>query len=473
MSFQPYRTRRSCNNSYKKRATQFKKGSRQLTDNVVEHEIEPEPTPSTSGCNAPKRCRLTSQEAVDLANISTSPDLPYTLRPKHVTDECPGIENTKMKENVIVNMRKVTELINHVHRFTCKKSRVSVDVVNRTGLCVSFAMKCSSCRFRLEPFQMSDTVKKAKGPPAGALNEMAVLPAIKTKVGLADITTVLICLNIKAPSKKAMQLQFNAMCDKMTALNERQMGLNQEYLQHVTSLVPTNMGIDVQYDASYSSRPQGGCEKAEQSFAPLIEHSTTRKLPIAVRVANKHCRLKACDHNNAKCKKNYSSVDTIAASERSLLFDTLNDVRKRGHITLRSVTTDASQQLSRALKDFKANTNSNISHQVCFIHRGRTLQKHIRALKLTSIPTCYDKRMYQQKLASCIRIRIRMELKKARAVTKSDESFVLAGSRATGIIMKCLSAQHRLCREFSYVCRSHLASYTTSHLPFGVHLKLR
>ena len=78
------------------------------------------------------------------------------------------------------------------------------------------------------------------------------------------------------------------MCDKMTALNERQMGLNQEYLQRVTSLVPTHMGFDVQYDTSYSSRPQGGCEKAEQRFAPLIEHSTTRKLPIAVGVANKH-----------------------------------------------------------------------------------------------------------------------------------------------------------------------------------------
>ena len=109
---------------------------------------------------------------------------------------------------------------------------------------------------------MSDRVKKAKSPPAGALNEMAVLSAIKTKVCLTDITTVLTCLNIKAPSKKAMQLKFNAMCDKMTALNERLMGLNQEYLQHVTSLVLTNMGIDVQYDASYSSRPHGGCEKA-------------------------------------------------------------------------------------------------------------------------------------------------------------------------------------------------------------------
>ena len=89
------------------------------------------------------------------------------------------------------------------------------------------------------------------------------------------------------------------------------MGLYQEYLQDVTSLVATHMGIDVQYDASRLSRPQGGCEKEEQSFACLTEHSTNRKLPIAVWVANKHCRLKACDHNNSKCKKNYSSVDTM------------------------------------------------------------------------------------------------------------------------------------------------------------------
>ena len=69
---------------------------------------------------------------------------------------------------------------------------------------------------------MSDMVKKAKGPLASALNEMAVLPAMKMKVGLADITTVLTCLNIKAtPQKKAMQLKFNAICDKITALTIR------------------------------------------------------------------------------------------------------------------------------------------------------------------------------------------------------------------------------------------------------------
>jgi hypothetical protein len=435
-----------------------------------------EPLPSTSQCSDTVdsvdsvKSRLSNQEAADLEYMSCTEYLPYTLRPK--AQEIPACENDVISENVIVNVGKVAQLVNRVHEASCENPRVKVHVVNRMGLCVSFAVKCNSCNFSLEPIQMSDTVEKAKGPPAGALNELAVMPAVKTKMGLTDITTVLTCLNIKAPSRTAMQKKFNALCDKMAAVNERQLIKNQEYLRQVTSLLPAVSGIDTQYDVSYSSRPQGGSEKAQQSFAAIIEHTTTRKLPIAAAVANKHCRRKGCDHRQDKCRKTYSSEKSIAASERSLLNETLNNVRTAGLITLRSVTTDASTQLAKALREYKAENNMNFSHYKCFIHRGRTLEKHIRALKLCSIPKTYDRQAYMQKLASCLRGRVRMELKNARALIKGDGSFIRAGAAAVRVIIKCLSGDHRHCKGTSFVCRGHLLTYSTNCLPYGMHLQL-
>jgi len=237
---------------------------------------------------------------------------------------------------------------------------------------------------------------------------------------------------------------------------------------------PTHTGIDAQYDVSYSSRPQGGSEKAVQSFAAIIEHTTARKLPIAAAVANKRCTKRSCDHTQERCKKNYSSDQSIASSERSLLHKALDDVKKPRLITLRSVTTDASAQLAKALRDYNSTNNSQIMHYKCFIHRVRTMEKHIRDLQLSSIPKAHDKHAYRQKLASSIRSRIRTELKTVRNLQKNDAAFIKSAAAAIQNITKCLSGDHRQCRlGKSYVCKSHLSTYSTSSLPYGVHLELK
>ena len=120
----------------------------------------------------------------------------------------------------------------------------------------------------------------------------------------------------------------------------------------MTSQIQDEPAVDAQY-VSYSNRSEGGSEKAktEQSFAAIIEHTSTRKLPIAAAVANKDCRIRRCEHKQGQRKKTHRSDKSIAASEGSLLHGMLKNIERKGFVTLRSIATDASTQLTKAMRD--------------------------------------------------------------------------------------------------------------------------
>jgi hypothetical protein len=124
---------------------------------------------------------------------------------------------------------------------------------------------------------MTQSIKKARGPHAGALNEMVVLPVIKSKLGVSDIHLVLSCLNIKAPSKVLLQSKVNELSSKVTTLNEQEMCNSQVEVARLNRLAGAENVVDVQIDTSYSARPQAGTEKARQSFNATIEHTTKKR----------------------------------------------------------------------------------------------------------------------------------------------------------------------------------------------------
>lgn len=75
--------------------------------------------------------------------------------------------------------------------------------------------------------------------------------------------------------------------------------------------------IDVETDTSHNNRPQAGIEAATQLFIPLVEINTTSMLTVALYTKNKFCGKnfkQKCNHES-KCKKNFSSEDSISSSE--------------------------------------------------------------------------------------------------------------------------------------------------------------
>jgi hypothetical protein len=56
-----------------------------------------------------------------------------------------------------------------------------------------------------------------------------------------------------------------------------------------------------------------GCEAATQTFCPLVEQCTTKKLTINIETANVNCPSKNCEHNVDTCKRNYSTGESMAS----------------------------------------------------------------------------------------------------------------------------------------------------------------
>ncbi|KAK3594717.1 hypothetical protein CHS0354_001541 [Potamilus streckersoni] len=96
-------------------------------------------------------------------------------------------------------------------------------------------------------------------------------------------------MNIKVPDSHGLQRKLNILSDKMVDLNEQQMERNQQYVHHINRIAERidDEAVDTEYDVSYASRPQAGCEATTPNFAPLIEINTQKKLVISLQVGNK------------------------------------------------------------------------------------------------------------------------------------------------------------------------------------------
>ena len=298
------------------------------------------------------------------------------------------------------------------------------------------------------------------------------MPVVKSRVGINDLDLVPSCLNIKAPSIRVLQRKLNKLTDKIEELNKKQMLENQLYVKRIQSFAGLLHQSDIEYDVSYSSRPAQGCECATQSFAPLIEQTTTKHLPISVETSNKLCTKPNCEHNSNSCKKNYNPQESIQSCESKLLKKNLDAVHGQNILKVRSVTSDANTQIAKALREYNVSGNYSVKHYKCFIHRMRSLHSKIKELKLNSVPKEYDKGTFSQKLASCPRARIRLELTRHRKSYRDDEQYIQHAKLCIENIINCFQGKHSDCRRRSMVCEAHLPSYSTKFLPYGKHVQL-
>ena len=58
-------------------------------------------------------------------------------------------------------------------------------------------------------------------------------------------------------------------------------------MRHISNLAACSGERDVEIDVAYESRPQAGCDTATQVFAPVIEKTTSKYLPVDLNIGNK------------------------------------------------------------------------------------------------------------------------------------------------------------------------------------------
>ena len=139
---------------------------------------------------------------------------------------------------------------------------------------------------------------------------------------------------------------------------------------------------------------------------------------------------------------------------------------------IHSVTSDASAQIEKSIRDYATNKTLRILHYKCFVHKLRTLQKHLKNVRLTSkLPGC-DKEVYSTRLSVAIRARVRLELVRIKRHFPACIDFIRQNEAIIANILPCFSGKHQNCKKQSLVCTAHLDSYSTSFLPYGKHIQL-
>lgn len=364
-------------------------------------------------------------------------------------------------ENLITSIDALSKLINFAARLdSCTRHNLRPVIKSRQGLLIHMTARCENCHRETETLPMSKQIKLTgkPGPPASDLNERLAASVLKSKIGPSDCQTMLSILNIKAPNSTIMYRKLNHLSEKTINFNNKCMSDNVIFASNMSV-----GGVELETDTAYNNRPQTGFESGTQAVAPLIDTNTG--LVLGCQTANKLCPKKACTHTN--CRKNYKTEDSIASCETKLAKLNLQNITQQ-NITIKSVTSDASAQLSKTVREH----SPFIKHYICILHKMRTLQKNIKNTKLTSrLDKNIKRNIFQQQLASCIRRRVYSELVRISRNVREDQ-FVDTAHTAIQNVLPCLHNDHSSCTSVSRVCCAHLDTYKTSFLPFNKHLNL-
>ena len=435
-----------------------------------------EEIPSVSSQQCLSRPRREAYNGAKLPGIV----MPSKLRPLK-EEKVEILQNTDVSnENIIVNLEKLAEFskVNAHHSWhddrACSVFTPEIKISKRTGLCISLVSFCSRCSAssREMPLYECGGRRGTRGPIPGNLNQGLLLPIIKTKAGASDISFFLASLNIKQPNTSLMYKNVNKLCDQVEEINKVSLVQNQEFVREVNQVRGEATDISAESDTSYNNRPQAGFEAGTQSFTPLVEQQTNRKLVIEMNVTNKLCSRRNCEHNTVDCKKNYNMEDSIASSESAATERNLRAIADSQILKVARITCDGSNQIPNVLNNVSRDLNYTIRQHVCSIHYLRTFQKNIKKLSITTIMPGVDKTIFVQKLSSSLRMRIYSELSRLSRRNLDENTFVEKARSSILNVLPCFSNKHKECRKISLICNAHLDRYNLKYLPYNRHLNL-
>lgn len=403
-----YSKANSYRRNHKARVTQFKRGNKCSMIYHAQRSELPDSHPDSE--DSPVITRPCVEEYQDACQIAGRDEAvnqrlvcPAKLRPAMKTkNNDPTCDLTSKEENIIVNFSKLSALVaGFIHQ--CDSPSPIIQIVKRQGLCITAETSCNYCNFTSTASELFTTIKKSRGPEAVSLNDALAIAVLKSKMGISDVRYLLSCINVQPPAPSGLHKKLCDTADKMVQLNTDSMEENQMYVRRVMQMAGKSPEVNLETDLSFNNRPQSGYEAATQSFCPMVEQDTNKKLVLSMATANKLCFKKACDHKNSNCRKNYGIAESISSSESKLVRKNLEHIKNSGMLKVKSVTSDASAQIDKSLRNYAQDTNQNIQHYKCFVHKLCIVQKHIRYTRLTSTLAGCDKDIYSLRLSTAVR----------------------------------------------------------------------
>lgn len=385
----------------------------------------------------------------------------HRLRPQK---EKPANKEEEKDVNFIVGLRHLQQLVDNIqdHDKKCR-GKLETNIKSRRGLLAFIQMQCAYCDVSAHPVPMTDELHIAKtGPPASALNERLALACTKSKLGPSDALFLLATLNITPPNDSVIYRKLNRTGEVIIEATEKVMLANQELIHFDTTHNRLTPEVTVEADGAYNNRLQSGFEAGTQSFSALIDND--RGLVLSCGTANKLCLKRHCTHEN--CAKNFDTYQSIASSEVKLIQENLTKVAEAKKINVNAITTDASAQVEKMLRETK--NPQNLKHYLCIVHRMRSFNKALKSVQLTStLSTGTEKTVFKKKLVTAFRKRLYWEITIGAKRNRSPN----AVRQAVDNVYRCFSGQHENCKKHSVICRGE-TQLPPRYLPYGKYINL-
>ena len=408
--------------------------------------------------DAPETKIVRPSQSVMEACMDQNVNSPMILRPRKVQREERKDDTYNMEENLLLNQQCVPTLCAAIleHGWVCKNPDIRACIDQRDGIAVYVTLTCANCRYKKISINFQPKEDKKRKNESHSINMRLTLPCLKTKCGPSDVRFVLAAMNITPPKLTLMHYNLNKACNTMVAVNEISMLQNQQFVEKVQELQGNKKTVFIESDTSYNNRLQAGFETSTMSITPAVECSTAKKLVLALSVSSKICTKSNCDHNNPACSRNYREDQSLSSCEGINTVANVQKINTLGHVQVTDVITDANRQVEKCLRDHSARTGRPIKHHLCMVHRFRTLQKRIKALRLTSTLTDTSHDTFSQRVASFIRQRLYREFKAIQQLPSTS-----AENRRIPIMknaVHCMQGNHSGCRRNSLVCEAHMKS---------------
>ena len=439
---------------------------------------------SGSGDSTYKRLKMSTTNIIRIEN--KQPILPFKLRP---LNDLKNEDETGKRQNVsldleygIVKLNTISELMNNfllnhyklADRLNCKIPNVEFVKKQHQGLCITAILRCRKCMISSDPIELFDKTTRTgkRGPVAGCLNMALPLACLKTKMGMKDIQFLLSTLSIQPPSSALLQKNLNKLSDLVIQVNEESMIVNQHTVKEINKLVKQNSEyVSVETDVSYNNRLQLGYEAGTQSFSPMVENVTTKKMTLSLENVNRLCSKKnnICTHRN--CTKNYPDNRTMASSEGYMVEKNIDKINHQGILKVDAITSDACNQINRICR---SRPGKPIRHFTCYVHKMRNFQKHIHYMQLSPSSNTHnlEKSQYMKQLALAFRKRVQKEIGRINNRCKRETEFVKSASLCIRNVIDCFHNNHSMCHILSTVCQAHRESFRPNFLPCGKYLQL-
>ena len=325
------------------------------------------------------------------------------------------------------------------------------------GICWSMAVRCTECTYVSASHKLYNEVPgNGRGRRAAAPNVGLQVGLSRQGIGYSGFADILHSINTPSPSVSGMLKTANKVNPLIEEANREDMSKRITRLQALNTkrgLCPS-AGISVEADATYNNKLSSGVGKTPTQPATRVSYLMSENMTNAKQIisAEVYCTLCSCKGGHKKnCTANLAKGSVIG-DEARYLKGAIKKVSGNGGPRVAGITLDGDSNAQAAARETGATTYTCTRH----LTRRNCLKIKQTAFSKTMFPGRLkaEKDDNQKRFALDLSERCQAEVQMAAETYPGEINSVAKSLEyVPDAIIGCYKGDHRLCHEYSLVCK--------------------